>query len=161
MGKEPNHTTARKPFSLSIIQYSFALAPGVHKEMSRLSWLTNSALVALRGLSQWVQLCTWSSNKLWRSNSIFDLWLILRVSAKKTSPIPYLHNFFYTSQSRPLPIAAPDILRLSLFSSLSADLFCIKFALKIARVGAESVLFWFPAIVSTNYHSFQLTLSIS
>ncbi len=27
----------------------------------------------LRGLSQWVQLCTWSPNKLWRSNSIFNL----------------------------------------------------------------------------------------
>ncbi len=55
----------------------------------RLSWLTNSALVALvyslnggggvrhgkglRGLSQWVQLCTWSPNKLWRSNSIFNV----------------------------------------------------------------------------------------
>ncbi len=25
----------------------------------------------LRGLSQWVQLCTWSSKKLWRFNSIF------------------------------------------------------------------------------------------
>ncbi len=45
--------------------------------------LTNSALVykpkcrgvgGLRGLSQWVQLCTrtWSPNKLWRSNSIFN-----------------------------------------------------------------------------------------
>jgi hypothetical protein len=27
----------------------------------------------LQGLSQWVQLCTWSPNKLWRSNSIFNL----------------------------------------------------------------------------------------
>ncbi len=45
----------------------------------RLSWLTNSALAYEpqcgewgAGLSQWVQLCTWSSNKLWRSNSIFN-----------------------------------------------------------------------------------------
>ncbi len=30
----------------------------------------------LRGLSQWVQLCTWSPNKLWRPNSIFKLWPI-------------------------------------------------------------------------------------
>ncbi len=31
----------------------------------------------LRGLSQWVQLCsTWSPNKLWRSNSIFNLFSI-------------------------------------------------------------------------------------
>jgi hypothetical protein len=46
----------------------------------RLSWLTNSALIyepkcggrggELRGLSQWVQLCKWSPNKLWRPNSI-------------------------------------------------------------------------------------------
>ncbi len=28
----------------------------------------------LRGLCQWVQLCTWSPNKLWRSNSILNLW---------------------------------------------------------------------------------------
>ncbi len=47
-----------------------------------LSWLTNSALVyepkcggkeGLRGLSQWVQLYTWSPKyKLWRSKSIFN-----------------------------------------------------------------------------------------
>ncbi len=30
----------------------------------------------LQGLSQWVQLCTWSPNKLWRSNSIFNLWAL-------------------------------------------------------------------------------------
>ncbi len=30
----------------------------------------------LRSLSQWVQLCTWSPNKLWRSNSIFNLWFM-------------------------------------------------------------------------------------
>ncbi len=29
----------------------------------------------LRALNQWVQLCIWSPNKLWRSNSIFNLWL--------------------------------------------------------------------------------------
>ncbi len=28
----------------------------------------------LWGLSQWVQLYTWSPNKLWRSNSILNLW---------------------------------------------------------------------------------------
>ncbi len=28
----------------------------------------------MRGLNQWVQLCTWSTNKLLRSNSIFNLW---------------------------------------------------------------------------------------
>ncbi len=47
----------------------------------RLSWLTMSALIyepkcggwGVRGLSQWVQLYTWSQNKLMRSNSIFNL----------------------------------------------------------------------------------------
>ncbi len=49
----------------------------------RLSWLTHSALVYApkrwRGggavVRAWVQLCTWSPNKLWRSNSIFNMWL--------------------------------------------------------------------------------------
>jgi hypothetical protein len=49
----------------------------------RLSWLTSSALVyepkraggvaGVSALSQWVQLVTWSPNKLWRSNYIFFL----------------------------------------------------------------------------------------
>ncbi len=30
--------------------------------------------MGVRGLSQWVQLCTWSPNNLLRSNSIFNLW---------------------------------------------------------------------------------------
>jgi hypothetical protein len=38
----------------------------------RLSCLTH----AWGGLSQWVQLCTWSPNKLWRSNYIFNLCLL-------------------------------------------------------------------------------------
>ncbi len=43
-----------------------------------LSWLTISALVyegggGLWGLSHWVQLCIWSPNNLWRSNSILNL----------------------------------------------------------------------------------------
>ncbi len=32
--------------------------------------------VVLRGLSHWVQLCTWSPNKLLRSYLIFNLWLV-------------------------------------------------------------------------------------
>jgi hypothetical protein len=46
----------------------------------RLSWLTNNALVyggeggEVRVLSQWVQLSIWSPKKLWRSNSMFNLW---------------------------------------------------------------------------------------
>ncbi len=43
----------------------------------------------LRGLSQWVQLCTWRPNNLWRSNSIFNLCLFRKV----LSPISgYLGN---------------------------------------------------------------------
>jgi hypothetical protein len=38
----------------------------------RKSWLNNSALV-YETISHWVQLCIWSPNKLWRSNSIFNL----------------------------------------------------------------------------------------
>ncbi len=63
------------------------ICQGVTKRC-RLSWLANSAIVyepkcggkggGLRGLSQWVQLCTihctWSPNKLWRYNSIFNIW---------------------------------------------------------------------------------------
>ncbi len=46
----------------------------------RLSWLTNGAIVyepkfggggELRGLSQWIQLSTWSPNKLWISNIVY------------------------------------------------------------------------------------------
>jgi|688.fasta_scaffold651881_1 hypothetical protein len=49
----------------------------------RLSWLINSALVyeptcggrgELRGLIQWVHLCTWIPNKIKRSNCIFYLF---------------------------------------------------------------------------------------
>ncbi len=51
----------------------------------RLSWLTNSGGLVydpipnagwgreLRSLSQWEHLYTWSSHKLWRSNSLFNL----------------------------------------------------------------------------------------
>jgi hypothetical protein len=72
----------------------------------RPSWLTNSALVhlspnagggELRGLSQWVQLCTGSSNK---SNFIFNLWFhsisyiytIFGESILLLSPSPFLIN---------------------------------------------------------------------
>ncbi len=48
----------------------------------RLSWLTNSALVyepkygGAGGFCQWLQPFTRSPNKLWRSTSIFNFWLI-------------------------------------------------------------------------------------
>ncbi len=67
----------------------FRLWRGVTKRC-RLSWLTNSTLVCepkcrgrgwgeLRELSHRVQLCTWISNKLWRSNSlpVFNLWVVV------------------------------------------------------------------------------------
>ncbi len=48
--------------------------PGDPNEMSSVLADPNAGGgVALRGLSQWVQLCTWSPNKLWRSNSILNL----------------------------------------------------------------------------------------
>ncbi len=66
--------------------------------MSYLAWLTNIALVhiwdqmrevAVRGLSQWVQLCTWSPNKLWRSNSIFNLCVSgIALKLNSTTPFP-------------------------------------------------------------------------
>ncbi len=43
----------------------------------------------LRGLTQWVQLCTWSPDKLWRSSSIFNLW------SKQTGLRFYVAVFFY------------------------------------------------------------------
>jgi hypothetical protein len=66
---------------------------GSHKEMTckvrgsqwdvvYLGWPTAPSYIrpnagdgGLRGFSQWVQLCTWSPNKLWRSNSTFNLWI--------------------------------------------------------------------------------------
>jgi hypothetical protein len=57
-------------------------------ERCRLFWLTKSALLyepkcggrerGLQGLSPWVQLFTWSSDKLWRSNSIFNPHYVCR-----------------------------------------------------------------------------------
>ncbi len=66
------------------------LSPPVAVSMSKIlgmetwSLLTNSVLVyepkyggggGLWGLSQWEQLCAWRPNTLWRSNSIFNLWM--------------------------------------------------------------------------------------
>ncbi len=56
-----------------------------HKKMSSILadqycpciWAQMRGEGVLRGLSQWVQLCTWSPNKLWRSKSIFNLWSIV------------------------------------------------------------------------------------
>ncbi len=45
---------------------------------------TDVVCLALRGLTQLVQLCKWSPNKLWRSNSIFNLWDRLRIN------LPYI-----------------------------------------------------------------------
>ncbi len=49
--------------------------------------LTQGALLLIHyseGVSQWVQLCTWSPTILWRSNSIFNLW-VYRNSMCRTS----------------------------------------------------------------------------
>ncbi len=54
--------------------------PGGYKEMSSIWPIAPSYMSpnagggrGLRCLSQWVQLCTWSPNKLWRLNYIFNL----------------------------------------------------------------------------------------
>ncbi len=57
----------------------------------------NSTLVyerggALRGLSQWVQLCTLSTNKLWRSNSIFNLCFVSFGFQKPVQILPARRN---------------------------------------------------------------------
>ncbi len=72
----------------------------------RLSWLTNSTLVyepkggggvggGLRG--QWVQLSTWSPNKLWRSNSIFNMGSSVTVSGQSAPP-----SLSFTSRNPPV-----------------------------------------------------------
>ncbi len=91
-----------------------ASCQGVTKRC-RPSWLTNSALLyepkcggwGLLGLSQWVQLCTWSPNKLWRSNSMFNLkphahrqW--------KTSPLTFSLLTLLVSPNRRHLFAKPD-----------------------------------------------------
>jgi hypothetical protein len=80
-GKEISSILADKYCIILINEAIDTVNAGVTKKC-RLSWLTNSALVyerpnagdrGLRGLSKRVQLCSWSPNKLWRSNSIFNL----------------------------------------------------------------------------------------
>jgi hypothetical protein len=59
------------------------LSRGLERDVVYLGWPIASSYMSphaggrreLRGLNQWVQLYTWSQNKLWRSNSIFNLWL--------------------------------------------------------------------------------------
>ncbi len=72
-------------YCIVIIEWSLCFLSGGHKEMSSIciSWpIAPSHMgpnagegggVAVAGLRQWVQLCTWSPNKFWRSNSIFNL----------------------------------------------------------------------------------------
>jgi hypothetical protein len=66
---------------------SFSNSRGSQRNVVYLGWLRAHSYMSLnagvggelRGhshLSQWVQLCTWSPTKLWRSNSIFNLCLI-------------------------------------------------------------------------------------
>ncbi len=69
------------PFRRSATNCVLTFSQGVPKRCG-LSWQTNSALVfgwaQMRGgvglsLSPWVQMCTWSPKKHWRSSSIFGL----------------------------------------------------------------------------------------
>ncbi len=73
-------------YSFTVIWFGCpSSAGGGVTKRCRLSWLTNSAFVGIwaqmRGLSQRIQLCTWSPNKLRISNSIFYLYSsVLQVS---------------------------------------------------------------------------------
>ncbi len=51
----------------------------------------------LQGLSQWVQLYTWSPNKLWRSNSIFISWSKVKEEAQRHFAV------YYWGQCPPFP----------------------------------------------------------
>ncbi len=52
----------------------------------------------LRGLSQWVQLCTWSPNKLWRSNSIFNQCHYSTTAILPNPLVPHCtHTFKYNN----------------------------------------------------------------
>ncbi len=60
----------------------------------------------LWGLSQWVQLCTW---KVWRSKSIFNLWIevtkkIILKYQNNSSPLHTCHPF-------PLNVANPTVIK--------------------------------------------------
>jgi hypothetical protein len=77
---------------------------GGYKEISRdivyLGWpiapLYMSPNAGMRGVSQWVKLCTWSPNKLWRSNSIFNLWFLTYTNTFKT--LRKIQRFFPMKQ---------------------------------------------------------------
>jgi hypothetical protein len=56
----------------------------------------------VRGLSLWVQLCTWSPNKLLRSNSIFNLCLLYTVRFRTISNFLTNILFFFRYVSQPL-----------------------------------------------------------
>ncbi len=80
-GLSPHHAPAHPP---SETQPRLRVAlPHLLTKRCRLSWLTNSALIyepkcggcaGSRLMSTAVQ-CTWSPNKFWKNNSIFNLWL--------------------------------------------------------------------------------------
>jgi hypothetical protein len=63
----------------------FNVARGSQRDVVHLGWPIARSFMSpnaggwggLRGLSQWVQLYTWSPNKLCRSNSIFNLWMLV------------------------------------------------------------------------------------
>jgi hypothetical protein len=57
----------------------------------------------LRGVSQWVKLCTWSPNKLWSSNYIFNQWQVANAHCKE--PILNIRNNY--SQKRNCVAAVP------------------------------------------------------
>ncbi len=59
----------------------------------------------MRGLSQWVQLCIWSLNRLWRFNSIFNLSFVFLPTYLPISGVSsWVCSLRYISASSRLPI---------------------------------------------------------
>ncbi len=72
-------TNGSEPYSGVALNNRYFTSRGSLRDVVYLGWpiapshmSPNAGGGGLRGLSQCVQLCTWSANKLWRSNSIFN-----------------------------------------------------------------------------------------
>ncbi len=108
-GKKPSHAIVPlKGWLVYVDSLSNSLFAHRNQGITKrchLSWLTNSALICepkcggggSRGLSHWVQLCTWSPKKLWRSNSIFSLFRKLKLHCHN-----YTKPFFSTHPAHKL-----------------------------------------------------------
>jgi hypothetical protein len=68
--------STRRYMHTNLLDINYISTRGSQRDVVYLCWpiAPKCGGVGLRGLSQWVRLCTWSPNKIWRSNSIFNLW---------------------------------------------------------------------------------------